>query len=265
MIIAVMAVLGLCFGSFVNAFVWRIHARKDWVKDRSICPQCKHVLSALDLVPVFSWLVLGGKCRYCKKPISKQYPLVELATALLFVGSYVFWPDGFDARGIFNLAVWLIVCVGLMALVIYDFRWMLLPNKILFPLIGFAALAVIIDAVFLGGGTLAVRGAVLGLLTAAVPFYVLFIVSNEKWIGGGDVKLGILIGLIVGGAWRGILVIFLASLFGLLWALPGIAHHKFRTNSRIPFGPFLILGLCVVRLFGGAIISWYTRKVLYMP
>ena len=102
MIIAVLAVLGLVFGSFVNAFAWRLHeqesllekkkkpsakqlAKLSIVKGRSMCPECKHELAAKDLIPVFSWITLKGKCRYCGKPISWQYPAVELATALLFV------------------------------------------------------------------------------------------------------------------------------------------------------------------------------------
>src|SRR5882762_114793 len=107
MIIVVLAILGLCFGSFVNAAVWRIYAQEQVkskklqvkkstnlsiVNGRSVCPHCEHELAAKDLMPVFSWLSLGGKCRYCKKPISRQYPLVELLTAVLFVFSYLYWP-----------------------------------------------------------------------------------------------------------------------------------------------------------------------------
>src|SRR5690606_2157613 len=104
MIIIFLAILGLCVGSFVNALVWRLRMQESSGKKksdrkmsisrgRSMCPHCRHELSAVDLVPVFSWLFLGGKCRYCRKPISKQYPLVELVTSILFIASYVFWPD----------------------------------------------------------------------------------------------------------------------------------------------------------------------------
>jgi prepilin signal peptidase PulO-like enzyme (type II secretory pathway) len=106
MIIAVLVVLGLCFGSFANALVWRVHEQagqaakkkpdKKYLKQlsvakgRSMCPNCKHELVAKDLIPVLSWLALGGKCRYCAKPISIQYPLVEVALASLFVVSYLY-------------------------------------------------------------------------------------------------------------------------------------------------------------------------------
>ena len=264
MIIAYLVVLGLCFGSFVNAFVWRIRKHKNWINDRSVCPKCKQVLSAADLVPVLSWLALKGKCRYCHKKISWQYPLVELTTAALFVVSYLFWPDVLNTRGWFHLVVWLVILVGLMALVVYDFRWMLLPNKIVYPLTIIAAAAVIVDFAILGGGAAALRQAMLGLATTALPFYIMFQVSAGKWIGGGDVKLGMLIGLLVGSAWGGLLVIFLASFIGLVWVAPDLIRRRVRPNSRIPFGPFLILGLIIVRLFGSTIIAWYTRHVFYI-
>src|SRR3954465_436221 len=105
MIIAVLVVLGLCLGSFVNALVWRLHEQEEGgskkaaakklsiIKGRSMCPHCKHALKPIDLIPVISWLSLRGKCRYCSKPISIQYPIVELSTALLFVVSYIWWPE----------------------------------------------------------------------------------------------------------------------------------------------------------------------------
>src|SRR5580700_9634934 len=120
MIIVVLAVLGLCLGSFVNALVWRLHEQSNpkqktknkkqkakqlsanelsILRGRSMCPDCHHQLAAKDLVPVISWLDLRGKCRYCHRPISIQYPLVELATAGLFVFSYFFWPLAFNGVG----------------------------------------------------------------------------------------------------------------------------------------------------------------------
>ncbi len=93
LVILILGFLGLCFGSFVNAAVWRIKNKRDMVKDRSECVHCHHKLSGLDLVPVVSWLSLKGQCRYCKKPIDDS-PLVELGVAAYFVASYIFWPYG---------------------------------------------------------------------------------------------------------------------------------------------------------------------------
>lgn len=86
----ILILLGLCLGSFVNALVWRLHENKDFVKGRSQCINCGHVLAARDLVPLFSWLTLGGKCRYCRRKVSVQYPLIELVGAAVFALSYAF-------------------------------------------------------------------------------------------------------------------------------------------------------------------------------
>src|SRR4029079_16791155 len=91
MILFLLVVFGLVFGSFINALVWRLHAGRDWVKERSECTHCHHPLAPKDLVPVISWLWLRGRCRYCHKPIDDS-PLVELAVPFLFVLSYCFWP-----------------------------------------------------------------------------------------------------------------------------------------------------------------------------
>src|SRR4051812_40657220 len=121
--------LGLCLGSFINALIWRLHENKDWVKGRSQCPNCGHVLAAKDLIPVLSWLALRGRCRYCGRTISKQYPVVELLTGVAFAASYLYWPETLSESGQKLLLItWLTSLVGLMALLVYDFKWMLLPN-----------------------------------------------------------------------------------------------------------------------------------------
>jgi len=137
------AVLGLLIGSAINAIVWRLYVGRSWVRGRSMCPDCKHTLAAKDLVPVFSWLALRGKCRYCRTKIHWQYPLVETLTALIFAWSaFVLSPNNFE--GGIRLVVWLLLLTMLIVLAVYDTRWMILPNKVLFPAIGVAtALAVV--------------------------------------------------------------------------------------------------------------------------
>src|SRR6185369_16739060 len=100
MIVFVLVLLGLIFGSFINALVYRIHAGRNWVSERSECMSCHHPLAAKDLIPVFSWLYLRGKCRYCKKPIPDS-PIVELALPALFVVSYLLWTTPLDGRALF--------------------------------------------------------------------------------------------------------------------------------------------------------------------
>ena len=140
-----LGLMGLAFGSFVGALVWRLHEGKDFVSDRSECEHCHHKLSVWDLIPLVSWLSLKGKCRYCKKPIGASAPLYELTMAALFVLSYYAWPYTMDTwQGSLVFGLWLIYLLGLLALFVYDLRYMLLPNVLVYPLI---AVAVVESAV----------------------------------------------------------------------------------------------------------------------
>jgi prepilin signal peptidase PulO-like enzyme (type II secretory pathway) len=274
MIIAITVILGLCAGSFINALVWRIHAqestkkltlvdkrRLSLTKGRSICPHCKHQLAATDLIPIFSWLWLRGKCRYCHKSISIQYPLVELATTALFVASYAFWPIEWDLNGSINFVAWLIILTGFIALLIYDLRWMILPNRVVYPMISLAVLLAIYNIIS-GGSFSFLFNTILAVAIAGGLFYLLFMISKGRWIGGGDVKLGALIGLLLADPFQAFLMLMAASMLGTLVVLPGLALKKLTPSSRIPFGPFLIVSAIVVKLFGAAAIAWYKRTVL---
>jgi prepilin signal peptidase PulO-like enzyme (type II secretory pathway) len=257
-----LAVFGLVFGSFVNAFVWRLHEGKDWMSDRSECIHCHHKLAAKDLIPVFSYLVLKGKCRYCHKKI-EDTPVVEIATMVLFLASYFFWPVAFEGAGLVRFIVWLIISVGLMALIVYDFKWYLLPDKVVFPLAGLAALQVVVISLFYHGGWHEVLGALAGVLIISGTFYLIFQISKGTWIGGGDVKLGLVLGLLAGGPLNSLLLLFTASVSGMLFSLPMLLTGKAGRKTQLPFGPFLIFGLIIVQLFGTALTSWYSQHLLY--
>lgn len=269
MIVAVLIVLGLCFGSFVNALVWRLHEqRKKASKDlsilhgRSMCPDCHHSLAAPDLVPVLSWLSLGGRCRYCKKPISAQYPLVELGTASLFVASYVWWPAQFGLAQTIMFVLWLVLLTGLMALAVYDLRWMLLPNKLMYPLSAVALGQAIVRIIAAPSPLHQLADCVGAVLLGGGIFYLLYQASHGKWIGGGDVRLGWLLGLTVATPQDSLLFIFLGALAGSLVSVPLLFKHRLQARSLIPFGPFLILGAIIVQLFGGDIWMWYRHLML---
>jgi prepilin signal peptidase PulO-like enzyme (type II secretory pathway) len=277
MIILVLAVLGLSLGSFVNALVWRLHEQAELAgkggkkqadykkklsisRGRSMCPHCHHELAGKDLVPVLSWLALGGKCRYCGKPVSWQYPTVEIANAILFIVSYLWWPYVLQGSGLYYFVFWLVFLVGFMALTVYDLRWQLLPNKLVFPLIGLAIVQVLGAFIFYDTGWQALAGALWGVLISSGIFYAIFQVSNGAWIGGGDVKLGVVIGLLLGGPLMSLLMLFVASCLGTLVGLPFLLAGK--RQMRIPFGPFLIAGTVLVILFGASIINWYKTQFL---
>lgn len=272
MIIVLLILFGLCLGSFVNALVWRVH-KQSTVKSkkqaaeysiahgRSMCTDCGHQLGFADLVPALSWLVLRGKCRYCHKRISWQYPAVEMATAALFIISYVFWPRDLTGIEIGVFSLWLAVLVGLMALLVYDLRWMLLPNRIVFPLYYLAGGVVILRLIQeLSLETLANN--ILAVAVGGGIFYVLFQISAGRWIGGGDVKLGFLLGAFVGTPVFALLMLFVASLLGCIVSLPLLLTKSAKKNTRIPFGPFLIMACVIVMLWGQRIVDWYLDLVL---
>lgn len=267
-------VVGLCMGSFVTALTWRIHDAKQLIgksslsrrqlsitTGRSMCPKCQHVLGPLDLVPVVSWLLLKRRCRFCRQPISWQYPVTEIVTGLLFAGSFLFWPVPLRGFGLFEFIVWCLCLVGLVALAVYDLRWFILPTRIILPLQALVVIQVLVLTFIYNGGYQTILHALWGVLLAGGLFYIMYLVSNGAWIGGGDVRLGVLIGLLLGGPLMSILMLFLASVAGMLASLPLLVSHKLKRNSRIPFGPFLILGLIITRLFGMAIITWYQHLV----
>jgi len=270
MIIAVLIVVGLCLGSFVNALVWRLHEQTknpdnrelSIGRGRSICPNCGHQLRAKDLVPIFSWLLLGGKCRYCAQPISAQYPLVESATAALFVASYAWWPSISGAAEVTIFILWLALLTGLMALLVYDSRWLLLPNRILYPLAVIASVQAVILIISADKPLTALTNTLLATIIGGGLFYLLFQFSDGKWIGGGDVKLGWLLGLIAGTPARSLLLIFIASVLGSLVSIPLLASKRLKRTSVIPFGPFLIIALIIVQLFGADILQWYQQTFI---
>ena len=270
MIIAVLTVLGLCMGSFVNALVYRLRLQEtnpklskkySILKGRSICPDCKHGLAAKDLVPLISWLLLKGKCRYCKKPISAQYPLIEAATATIFVISYVFWPEELTGVNILGFIVWLPVSVGLIALAVYDIRWMILPNKIIFPLYILVVGNIFTQSVIASDYNLVVSS-FWGVVVGGGIFYVLFQISGGRWIGGGDVKLGFLLGSITGGPVLAFMMLFIASLLGSIFSVPLILKTRLGARTKIAFGPFLILSAMIVTLFGEKIIDLYNNLLM---
>ena len=279
--IFVLLILGLCTGSFINALVWRIRQQEkrktkrttnyklqttnlSILSGRSQCPNCGHILSAKDLIPLISWVALRGRCRYCHKPISAQYPIIELSAGVLFVASYLFWPTS-DFQGstleigqVLLFATWLLVSIGLLALLVYDYKWMLLPNRILYPT---ALVAVLGRLIYIAGFSPEKSDAfiqwVLAVGVASGIFWLLFVASSGKWIGYGDVRLGLITGTVLGTPGLAFLMIFIASILGTLFVLPAMASGKTSMTSRVPFGPFLIAATYLALLFGQSVIDWY--------
>ena len=284
LIYIILGLLGLMLGSFAGASVWRLRAyqllrdkkagepvdgteykhltpltKATFSTDRSRCLHCNHVLAWYDLIPLVSWLSLGGRCRYCRTRIGWFEPLIELGLAGFFVVSYWLWPVPLDnVWMIAQFCVWLVAGVLLAILFAYDLKWYLLPNQIVFPLIG---LAVVYAALGLFGGGGFSSGALLSLAGAVALlsglYYVLWFVSKGQWIGFGDVKLGLALALFTTDWQLAFIALFAANAIGCLLVLPGMAMGKIRRTTRIPFGPLLIVGTILAVIWGPDLIHAY--------
>jgi len=262
MIIIILTFLGLCFGSFVAALVWRLkQSDLSIFRGRSICPNCRHVLGPFDLIPIVSWVMLKGQCRYCHKTISWQYPLIEASTALLFLVSYLWWPQTLRGVGLFDFMIWLILIIGFVALTVYDLRWRILPNSLVYILLGVSIVKVLADVLVFKNDHSSLLNPLWGVLIIAGLFYGLFQISKGRWIGGGDVKLGVCLGLLSYSPLTSLLLLFIASTSGSAISTVLLVSKKFNRKSQIPFGPFLILGAIVCELFGQAIVNYLKNHI----
>jgi prepilin signal peptidase PulO-like enzyme (type II secretory pathway) len=244
-------IFGLCIGSFLNCLIYRLEKEQSMM-GRSYCPHCQHTLSWFDLVPVLSYLWLGGKCRSCHKKISIQYPLVELLTGFIFLLVFHFQIASFDSYVSYSLLsfFWYYIASSLLVIFVYDLKFFLIPDKVLFP-------AILVAVLYHFGLTYFLAAAL-----ASGFFLALFLVSKGTWMGFGDVKLAILLGLLLG--FPNILVgLFLAFFFGavvgvtLMYA-PLPKAHKIGLKSQLPFAPFLIAGTFVALFWGTTLIDFYT-------
>lgn len=249
-------VLGLIFGSFLNSLIYRIETGKNFFKKRSFCPHCQHTLSWKDLIPLLSFLILQGKCRYCQKPISWQYPLVELATGFIFLLIFHYSISNLQFL-IYNL---LISCF-LIVIFVFDLKHYLIPDTIIYPAI---LIAIIWHFVFWFFGyypLYEIRNAILSALGSSFFFLTIYLISQGKWLGFGDVNLAFLMGLFLG--WPKILVaLFFAFFIGALVGILLIILGKKKMKSEIPFAPFLVFATFLALFFGEKIIDWYLKLFL---
>lgn len=234
--------LGLLVGSFLNAVIWRLYSGRSILEKNSRCPHCGHPLGVADLIPVISFFLLRKKCRYCAKPISWQYPLVELATGIAFVLVYRLQGLSFTTYYLLLTTCFLIV------IFVYDLKHYLILDRVVWP----AALLAFLYQGYRGNWGSALLGA--GLLAGF--FALLFFVSRGKWIGAGDVKLGIFLGLLVPFP-ATLALFFLAYLMGALFSLVFLVLRRKKMSDRLPFGTFLTLAAFIAMLKGEEIMQWY--------
>lgn len=247
-------IFGLMVGSFLNSIIYRLPSGESFLIQRSYCPYCKHKLSWKDLIPIFSFLILKGKCRYCHHQISLQYPLVELATGILFV--LIFWilDFGFDlAFGFWNLIFYLVIACFLIIIFFYDLKHYIIPDKIIYPAI---ATALFYQLFGIWNLEIGILKPILSAILAGLFFLSIVLFSRGKWMGVGDVKLAFFMGLFLG--FPNILIaLFLAFFIGAIIGIGLIISGKKTLKSEVPFGPFLVVGTFIALFWGQAIINWY--------
>jgi leader peptidase (prepilin peptidase) / N-methyltransferase len=240
-------VLGLVLGSFYNVCIYRLPREESIAWPGSHCPHCHHPLSPWDNLPLVSFLLLRGACRYCHASISYQYPVVEALNGLAtFLLGWTFGLSWAFLQALVFFGALLIVSV-------IDLHHRIIPDVITYP----GMVAGLLFSWFLG--VPGWRSSLIGLLIGGGLLYLLAVgyqlVSGKEGMGGGDIKLLGMIGAFLG--WPGVLVtIFVGSALGSLVGLPLVLWKKDRAY-QIPFGPFLSLGAVIHLFFGSALLSWY--------
>ena len=233
--------LGAIFGSFANVCIYRLPNNKKVSKGRSFCPKCKKKINWYDNIPLVSFLVLGGKCRKCKKEISIQYFLVEVISAFLFIFIYYYFGISIDTL--------LLVILSMFLLVIFfiDLKHYIIPNELTFPLMGIGFLKSFdpnLNTLIFPNFVNSLIGGVLGysLIWSIIYFYKQ--IRNKEGMGLGDAKL-----LAVTGFWFGWIsvpfVIFLSSIIALISVIPSLMTKKRKMTSQIPFGPYIVVATVI--------------------
>jgi leader peptidase (prepilin peptidase) / N-methyltransferase len=265
--------LGLLVGSFLNVVILRLPKRLEWqwkrdsrellelddeydppppgiVVERSHCPACKRQLAWYENIPVLSWLALRGRCRTCATPISVQYPLVELLTALLFLACVWRFGFGWQGFGAMLLTGYLIALSGI------DLRTQLLPDQMTLPLMWLGLIAAA-DNLYIPVKP-ALLGALAGYLSLWTVWWVFKQLTGKEGMGHGDFKL-----LAALGAWVGLSgvlpTILLSSLVGAIVGASWLAYKGRDRATPIPFGPFLAVAGWLVFFWGEWMIDWYLR------
>ncbi|MDP8213734.1 MAG: prepilin peptidase [Candidatus Euphemobacter frigidus] len=252
--------LGLSIGSFCNVCIYRLPLRKSIILPRSYCPLCEKQIAWYDNIPLFSFLILKGRCRHCRGPISIQYPLVELLVGLLFVVAYL----SVGSRGLSSILIpffWYF-CASLVVLSVIDWKHFIIPDVVIYPLIllGFILAAVLPRHLDATGIIPALLRALLGASVGGLSLWLIGVlgraVFKKEAMGLGDVKL-----MAAVGAWQGwqmvLLAIFLGALVASVVGVTFIILKKAQWGSRIPFGPFLAAGSLITLFFGWEILFWY--------
>jgi len=268
LVVAFVALAGLCMGSFLNCWALRIVSGESIAKGRSKCPTCGHVLSAGDLIPLLSWLFLHGKCKYCGAKVSARYPIVELVCAVAYVGIVLRYDVTLEALELMCFASILVV------LSLTDIDDWLIPNGCIVAAIAVRALYIL--AVGLQGqdALQLALDSLVGGVVVLVPLVIVVLCTDKVLgrpsMGGGDLKLFFVAGLYFGWL-QCLLLVIVACACGLVVALAGGGQRSVdadgtaqggRTSRVIPFGPSIAFACWVVMLCGADVTSWYVGSFI---
>ncbi|MED0676400.1 prepilin peptidase [Aneurinibacillus thermoaerophilus] len=243
-ILLLVFLFGLLFGSFFNVVGLRVPQEQSLLAPPSHCPTCKKQLKPIDLIPILSYLIARGKCRYCRAPISPVYPLIELATGILFAAVYAVYD--------FTPVAWLyLLFISLLVIItVSDLAYRIIPDKVLLPFfLVFLVLRFFIhpDETYLSH--------LIGMVLGFTIFYIIAIVSGNG-IGGGDIKLFAVVGLFLGYPLL-LLTILLSTFFGAFYGVLLMIFRGAGRKTKVPFGPFIALGALLALFKGYDLIAWY--------
>lgn len=238
---------GIIIGSFLNVCIYRIPKKENIVSERSHCMKCGNTLKWYELIPVFSYLIQGGKCRKCRAQLSIQYPCIELLNGLIYV--WIFWTTGFIPESI----LFCICASTLIVISMIDWRTFEIPQgcNILIGILG--GVRVILDLTHW-------YSYVIGFFIVSGLFMMIFLVTKGKGIGGGDIKLMAAAGLLL-GARNILLALMIGSIAG---SVIHLSLMKLKNKDRVlAFGPYLAFGIFIAMLYGDKIINWYLSFFIY--
>ena len=258
-LIAIVALLGVAIGSFLNVVVWRVPRGESVSHPPSACPRCGHAIRARDNIPVVSWVLLRGRCRDCGEPISARYPLVEAATAVAFV--LVALRFGFEPPEVWALPAYLYLAAIAVALTLIDLDTHRLPNAIVLP--SYVVGVVLLSIASAGSGDWwALLRAAIGAI-ALFTFYLILALAVPRGMGFGDVKLAGVLGLYLGWLGWDVLIVgaFAAFVVGGAFSIGLLLTRRAARKSSIPFGPWMLAGAWIGIFVGPVIANWYLALV----
>ena len=246
--------LGSLIGSFLNVCIHRLPRNLSVIFPSSRCPSCNIPIKTYDNIPLLSFLLLGGRCRYCKTRISLRYPLVEALNALMYV--LVLWRFGFG----WHMPVLFAFCSAMIVITFIDLDFQIIPDTITLPGIpvGLITASLVLQDPFDRSSILGLGGAIIGLFTGGVLFYVIAVLSKGG-MGGGDIKMMAMVGSFMG--WKSVLLTtFAGSLLGSCVGIFLMVVKGKGRKTKVPFGPFLAAGALISLFYGQEILSLYLRR-----